>query len=406
MKMVASLQGGSPLGSIRHYCPSNRNGTELKYMKTRNLLSAAIAGLLLTTPVAIAAKTTEEARPIVQIALLLDTSGSMEGLIEQAKGQLWKIVNEFINARQNGRAPELQVALFEYGKSSLPASEGYIRMIQPLSSDLDKISEELFALRTNGGNEFCGWVIREAVNRLAWSTSKDVYRAIFIAGNEPFTQGTVSYSESCKAAVARGIIVNTIHCGSSAEGIATKWQDGALIADGKYMTIDQNQAVAHIEAPQDAEILRLSAALNDTYVAFGHAGSEGLVRQSVQDANALSLAPQGAAVNRAVAKASSNYRNSKWDLVDAFTANPEKLAELKQEELPKEIQELSASQRKDYLGRKASQRAELQAKINQLNKDRTQFLSDRIKTTPANTLDAAIVTVVREQAAKRNYSFK
>ena len=371
-------------------------------------MSAALAGALISSTFAMEYPNKPAAadRPIVQIAILLDTSGSMEGLIEQAKGQLWKIVNEFISARQNGKVPEVQVALFEYGKSTLPAAEGYIRMIQPLSNDLDKISEELFALKTNGGDEYCGWVIREAVNRLTWSNSPDVYRAIFIAGNEPFTQGRVNYSESCKAAVAKGIIVNTIHCGGSAEGVATKWQDGALLADGKFMNIDQNQAVVHFEAPQDAEIVRLSTALNDTYVAFGTQGNDSFARQSAQDANALSLAPQGAALNRAVAKASLNYRNSNWDLVDAVKENKVKLGELKKEELPKELQELSDSERKDYLDRKAKERTELQTKINELNKQRTQFVAEKIRNTPANTLDAAVVTAVREQAAKRNYSFK
>ena len=378
-------------------------------MKTlaKRFVSGALAGALFTSALARDyVKPAATDRPIVQIAILLDTSGSMQGLIEQAKGQLWKIVNEFINARQNGKAPEVQVALFEYGKSTLPPAEGFIRMIQPLSNDLDKISEELFALKTNGGDEYCGWVIREAVNRLTWSNSPDVYRAILIAGNEPFTQGRVDYAESCKAAVARGIIVNTIHCGGSADGIATKWRDGALLADGKYMNIDQNQAVVHVEAPQDAEILRLSTALNNTYVAFGAVGTESRVRQSAQDVNALSLAPQGAAVNRALAKASSNYRNANWDLVDAVKENTVKLDELKREELPKELQTLSTSERKDYLNKKAKERTELQTKINELNKERTQFVAEKIRNTPANTLDAAVVTAVREQAAKRNYSFK
>src|SRR5262245_12214456 len=117
--------------------------------------------------------------PVVQLVLLLDTSNSMDGLIEQAKSQLWKIVNEFITAKQNGQRPDLQVALFEYGKSSLSAKGGYIRMVQPLTNDLDKISEELFALRTNGGEEYCGWVIQEAVQRLGWDPSGKAYKAIF-----------------------------------------------------------------------------------------------------------------------------------------------------------------------------------------------------------------------------------
>src|SRR5438128_1734728 len=101
----------------------------------------------------------EAAEPLVQLALLLDTSNSMDGLIEQTKGQLWKIVNQFINARQGGKRPQVQVALYEYGKSTLSAGVGFIRQIQPLTTDLDKISEELFALKTNGGEEYCGWVI-------------------------------------------------------------------------------------------------------------------------------------------------------------------------------------------------------------------------------------------------------
>src|SRR6185369_4975439 len=154
--------------------------------------------------------------PLVQIAVLLDTSGSMEGLIEQAKGQLWKIVNEFLKAKQDGQTPEVQVALYEYGKSSLSPKSGWIRQIQPLTTDLDKISEELFALKTNGVDEYCGWVIKRAVDDLDWSPSADVYKVIFIAGNEPFTQGPVNYAESCKAAITKGIIVNTIHCGGEA----------------------------------------------------------------------------------------------------------------------------------------------------------------------------------------------
>src|SRR3954470_10705306 len=137
-------------------------------------------------------------RPLVQIAFLLDTSNSMDGLIGQAKTQLWNVVNEFVRARKDGRPPAIQVALFEYGKRTLPASEGHVRLILPLTDDLDRVSEELFALRTKGGDEYCGWVIREATNRLDWSRSSGVYKAIFIAGNEPFTQGTVDFRTSCR----------------------------------------------------------------------------------------------------------------------------------------------------------------------------------------------------------------
>ena len=347
-------------------------------------------------------------KPLVQIAILLDTSSSMDGLIEQAKGQLWRICNEFIKARQNGVAPEVQVALYEYGKSSLSQGSGWIRRIQPLTTDLDKISEELFALRTNGGDEFCGWVIKQAVSELEWSPRPDVYKVIFIAGNEPFTQGPVNYVESCKAAISKGIIVNTIHCGPEAEGISTKWKDGAVIADGKFLVIDQNRAVVSIEAPQDQEIARLGEELNKTYLAFGVAGRAGAERQKGQDANAAALAPaSGAVVQRAVAKASANYQNSTWDLVDAAKEENFDVSKLKTEELPAEMRKMKLTERKAFIEKNTTKRGELQKKIQQLNADRDQYVAQRRKgTSGVDTLDAAVISAVREQGAKRNLVFK
>ena len=121
-------------------------------------------------------------RPAVDIAILLDTSNSMDGLIDQAKSQLWTIINEFAAAKRQGLTPTLRVALFEYGNTNLPASEGYIRQVVPLTDDLDSLSEALFALTTYGGDEYCGQVIDEAVKRLDWTGEPNAYKAIFIAG--------------------------------------------------------------------------------------------------------------------------------------------------------------------------------------------------------------------------------
>ena len=347
-------------------------------------------------------------KPLVQIAVLLDTSGSMDGLIEQAKGQLWKIVNEFLKAKQDGQTPEVQVALYEYGKSSLSRESGWVRQIVPLSTDLDKISEELFALKTNGGDEYCGWVIKDAVANLAWSSDPHVYRAILIAGNEPFTQGPVNYAESCKAAIARGIIVNTIHCGDEAEGINTKWKDGATLADGKFMVIDHNRAVVHIEAPQDKEIAKLSVELNKTYIAYGASGRVAAARQSAQDQNVATLAPaSGAVVQRAVAKSSVNYDNSSWDLVDAAKNQSFKLEEVKKDALPAEMQKLSEAERKQFVETKSKERGELQAKIQTLNSEREKYVAAQRKSQSAtNTLDMVVIGTVREQAQKRQFKFE
>jgi len=373
---------------------------------TTLLLVAIVAGIC-TVGSASVAERVIEAKPLVQMAILLDTSSSMSGLIDQARAELWAIVNEFIVAKRNGKAPELRVALYEYGKSSLPGEEGYIRMIVPFTADLDKVSEELFALRTNGGNEYCGWVIKEATQALEWSNSPEDLKVIFIAGNEPFTQGPVDYRQACKRAVAKGIVVNTIHCGSEKAGVDGKWKDGAMLADGQYLNIDQSRTAFHIAAPQDKRIAELGAMLNDTYIAYGRAGQVALERQSMQDRNAAAASPE-AIRQRVVTKSSLYYRNDAWDLVDAIGANKVKLEDIKEEDLPEKLRKMSIGERKTYIEAKARQRVEIQQRIQELNEQRKKYVAEQMsKRQPqADTLGAAVIKAVHDQASKKNFTFE
>ena len=345
-------------------------------------------------------------RPVIQIAILLDTSGSMTGLINQARTQLWKIVNELATTRRNGLQPQLEVALYHYGTPSLGSRTGYIKQLLPLTRDLDAVSEKLFALTTNGGDEYCGHVIQTATNELKWSSSPDIYRAIFIAGNEPFTQGSVNYRKACKAAIARGIIVNTIHCGDEAAGIDGKWKDGALLADGSYMCIDQNQKIVHIPAPQDHQIAELGVKLNATYIAYGAAGEASFARQARQDANAATASPS-AAVQRAVTKSQGLYENAGWDLVDAMEEKDFDLSKVADKDLPENMRSMTPAQRTEHIATLAARRADLQKQINQLNAARQTFVAQKRKEmaaeTGAKTLDEALLSAIRHQAAQRGY---
>lgn len=345
-----------------------------------------------------------ERMPKVQIAILLDTSGSMNGLIDQARSQLWTIINEFAFMKQDGVAPDVEVALYEYGNDGIGKGENWVRQIVALSTDLDKISQELFALSTNGGEEYCGAVIRSAVGSLKWSTHKDDYRAIFIAGNEAFTQGGVAWDEQCKAAIKAGIVVNTIHCGSYDEGVNSKWQAGALLADGSYMAIDHNSAVVHIESPQDKEIIKLGEDLNGTYIPYGKAGKEGAENQSVQDTNSDN-AGSGSNVNRALQKKNHTYRNARWDLVDALDKETVKLEDVKKEDLPEALRELSAEDLKKHIDEKRKERAELKKKLGELEIKRNKFVAEKRKEMDDGneTLDEAMIKAINKQAGKRNF---
>ena len=341
----------------------------------------------------------------VQIAILLDTSGSMSGLIEQTKTQLWKVVNTFIDAKQNGQVPFVEVALYEYGANS---GENFIRPIQPLTRDLDQISEDLFALQTSGSKEYCGAVISEATTKLKWDASGDVYKAIFIAGNEPFTQGAVDAGEACKAAIAKGIIVNTIHCGDETVGISGGWKSGALLADGNFLVINHNAAVVHIEAPQDAQIVALNEKLNKTYIAYGREGARKAASQTAQDGNALEKKESGAAVQRAVTKSSGNYWNASWDLGDASKAKDFDWTKVKDKDLPGEMQKLDLEGRKKFVADKLAARVKIQKTIQSLNEARTKFVAAKRRESAEGgeeTLDVAVTKTVRDQATKKGYQF-
>ncbi len=343
----------------------------------------------------------------IQLAILLDTSNSMDGLIGQAKSQLWKVVNELARSKRHGVHPKLEVALFEYGNDGLEESDGYIRMVSDLTTDLDKISEKLFQLSTNGGSEYCGEVIDRAVDRLAWSRSADTLKVIYIAGNEPFTQGPVAYTKSSSKAINRGIIVNTIFCGPFDEGVATMWKDGADRADGRYMSINQDEAVVSVPSPWDAEIVKLGNDLNGTYLAYGGArGEVAKERQAAQDVNAASMGA-AAPVERSVAKAQAAYTNSGWDLVDAVQNKAVDLKALKDEELPEAMKKLSPADRDKYVQKVGAQRAQIQAKINDLNEKRRVFVAEQMKkNTQSNSLDRAILTSVKDEAAKKGFTIE
>lgn len=339
----------------------------------------------------------------IMLALLLDTSNSMDGLINQAKSQLWKIVNELAAAKcGDGSRPNIKIALYEYGNDGLPSSEGYIRQVSGLTDDLDLISEKLFALSTNGGNEFCGQVIKTSLNQLNWSSSNADLKMIFIAGNEPFTQGSVSYRLACSVAKEKGVVVNTIFCGQFDEGMHTNWKDGADLTGGSYMSIEQNRKTVYISTPYDSKIAECNDRLNKTYIYYGASGEQRKAAQEEQDVNAGSYGMSNK-VERAVSKSTHAYKNSSWDLVDAAKDDESVIAAAPVEQLPEEMQGMSATQRKAYVSQKAKERKAIQDEIQELNNKRQEYIATHTeKGNEESMLDAAMIKAIRDKAKSKN----
>jgi uncharacterized protein YdaT len=334
----------------------------------------------------------------------------MDGLIDQTRNQIWQVVNEFSTAKQNGLTPILEVALFEYGNDSNSERDGYVRQLTGFTRELDKVSEGLFSLTTNGGSEFCGFAIKKAVNSLQWSSSDNNIKTIFIAGNEPFTQGPVNYQQAIELAKKQGISVNTIHAGDHQEGINSGWQSAALYTGGNYMSIDSNIQVVHIDAPQDQEVAALNIKLNETYIAYGSEGEKSKMRQLEQDRNSSTISA-GLMAKRAVSKVSSFYNNKSWDLVDAMEegeVDEAALADMDQASLPEPMKSMSTQQKKEYVATKANKRKEIQQQISELSKSRESFVAEkqREQIAAAPSMIDALTGAIRKQAEQKSFVFE
>ncbi|MGS0525099.1 vWA domain-containing protein [Zobellia nedashkovskayae] len=342
----------------------------------------------------------------VKIALLLDTSNSMDGLINQAKSQLWDIVNKFTYAKcGNEQRPELQIALYQYGNDNLSSREGYIQQVLNFSGDLDEISEKLFSLTTNGGEEYCGEVIHTSLKQLNWGENPDNLKMIFIAGNEPFNQGKLNYKDAVSNAKEKDIVVNTIYCGNYEQGVDSDWKNGATLTGGEYIAIDHNRKVVHIDTPYDDVIIQLNSKLNKTYISYGAMGSANMEKQSTQDSNAYEL-EEAVAVKRAVSKSSRLYKNKNWDLVDASDDESFDITKVKEDELPKELKGKSKAEMESYVQEKKSDRIKIQKEIQTLNAKREKFIAEQQKEGGKGELENAMLEAIKKQAAKKDYKWE
>lgn len=371
--------------------------------ETRNVLSDST----IVNEVTLVADKTETNNRKIKIALLLDTSNSMDGLIEQAKSQLWSIVNELAAAKHEQGRPSLQIALYEYGNDRLSGETGHIKQVLAFSEDLDDLSEKLFELKTNGGDEYCGYVIKTSLNELTWSENPDDLQMIFIAGNEPFNQGSVSFKESCLKAKNRGITVNTIFCGDFQNGISTFWKEGADITGGNYMNIDHNQKTVYVQSPYDTQITQLNINLNQTYISYGSKGVEKKEKQVAEDSKAGSYG-EANSVKRAISKSSHFYKNSSWDLVDASEEKDFDLSKVKDEDLPAEMRGKSLVEKEAYIKTQKTEREKIKTEIKNLNTQREAYVKEQQKNTTEteNQLDDAMIKSIKGQAAKKQLQFE
>lgn len=346
----------------------------------------------------------DDGKPVIQVALLLDTSGSMSPLIDQAKTELWSIVNKLGQARYKGQVPKVEVALFEYGKSTLERDGGYIKQLAPFTHDLDGLSEVLFALQTNGGEEYCAWAIRSALDSLKWKSRPGSLKMVFIAGNEPFSQGPVEVEPVIAEANKKGVLVHPILCSTGDSGDRPSWSSAADLAHTDLKVIDHTRVVSVPKTPYDDRLAELSGELNQTYIGYGATGRAKAARQSTQDSNAYAVGAPAAA-ERSVAKASANYSNADWDIVDRAEESGG-IGAIAEDELPTEMKGMSKAEREAYVAKKAKDREKVQSEIRKLSTQRQEYIAQKQKEAGEAdaTLGSSVINSVRNQAQKEGFT--
>ncbi len=354
---------------------------------------------------------TKNANPKIQVAILLDVSGSMDGLIEQAKAQLWNMVNTMGKAKCSGDAtPRIEIALYEYGRSNNDVKAGYVKKINGFINDLDSLSENLFSLKTNGGDEFCGQVIYSSLQELQWDASPDNYKVIFIAGNEDFLQGNLHYTKACNEAKNKGVIVNTIYCGDKAQGIREHWNLVGECGNGSFTNINQNAREEEIPTPYDSLIYSYNEKLNGTYIAYGSAGAGYQSKQSAMDMANTSMSKE-AGMKRIKAKSNSKlYNNAQWDLVDAKETAGFDIAKIDKKILPDSLKFKSTAELEKIVDEKSKERGAVQTEITKLNAQRDAYIAtEKAKKTVKNntaTLETEVEKIIKEQARRYNMNIQ
>lgn len=371
-------------------------------MKTK-FIPLLVAALLMAGSAALTAKTetTRQAKPRIEVCFVLDTTGSMGGLIEGAKQKIWSISNTMINTTP---VPELKIGLVGYRDRG----DAYVVKSFPLTDDIDEIYGKLRGFQADGGGdtpESVNEALAEAVNKMPWSADSDVLKIIFLVGDAPphmdYQDGR-KYPDICRNAAKKDIIINTVQCGSIAD-TAPIWKKIAQLAEGSYAAIPQDGNVAVIATPMDEKLAVLNKKIGQTLIPYGTTG----VRLAVHAKQAYA---EAASAPAAADRLSYNSLSGKTvqgtgELLDALKDGSVKMDDIKPTNLPEDLRGLDKAELKSRIEQKQKERAEIQKQIETLARERNDYIEAEIKKTAVtgkgDSFDKNVSDTIRTEAAKK-----
>ena len=350
---------------------------------------------------------------MLEMVFVLDTTGSMSGLIEGAKQRIWGIVNEVM---QSPSQPSVRIGLVAYRDRG----DRYVTQVLPLTDDLDKVYATLMDYRAEGGGdtpEDVRTALADGVDRAGWSrqskNGEHISQILFLVGDAPphdDYQDAPDTLDTTRRAIESGMIVNTIQCGA-ANDTRQVWQSIAQNGEGQYFAIAQDGGVQAVASPYDDKLSELGAKLGSTYTAYGGGAgtaganfrSEVTARQAEMEASVVARAPKAAAADRAVNKALNSVAYSD-DLMQSLENGTVKMDAIKDENLPDDLRKLPADTRKKEIEKRLEERKKLRAEIVALSKQRDAYIAAERKKQSVGKqggFDSAVAAALKQQMQRR-----
>jgi len=386
------------------------NNNKMKTLTTRvigilPIILSASAMLSSWQPLFAKTAPTSQSKPRIEVCFVLDTTGSMGGLLEGAKQKIWSIANEMISAQPT---PELKLGLIGYRDRG----DDYVVKSFSLTDDIDAIYGHLREFQAGGGGdapESVNEALAEAIHKMPWSSDNKVLKIIFLVGDAPphmdYPNGP-KYPDLCREAAKKDLIINTIQCGEMAE---TKpiWQEIAKLSEGSYVGISQSGNVAVISTPMDKELSRLNERIGTTLIPYGDSKLQAEVHAKYAVAKS---APVSAMADRLSYNSKTGKAvQGRGELVDALNDKTLKLDEIDQKQLPTELQKLDRDELQKRIAKVRDERDDLQNQIVEVSKKREAYIQSENKRLAAegkgDAFDQKVTETLHAQAAKKGISY-
>jgi Mg-chelatase subunit ChlD len=348
-------------------------------------------------------------RPKIDVVFVLDTTGSMSGLIQTAKEKIWSIATTMASAQQT---PEIRIGLVAYRDHG----DAYVTKIVDLSADLDSVYATLMDFEAAGGGdspESVNKALYDAVHEMAWSPKEQAYQVIFLVGDAPphMDYNEVRYPEIVASAADKGIVINTIQCGEMPLTV-DPWTQIASLSQGEFFQVEQSGGAVAFNTPFDKEIAELSARLDDTRLYFGTDEEKDRMKGKVAATDKMHAgASLASRARRAEFNSSVGGRTNFLgdnELIAAVTNGAIDLDELEEDALPESLKAMAPAEQKAFVSELSEKREDLQRQIRGLAEDRSGYLAKKVDEAGGmkGSLDQKLYDAVKEQAGEAGFEYE